>query len=87
MLYLLGGDFMTTLTVEELALGERKFLHDIANHIVVAHGMSSFVLRAIKEKRPLEEKDIDRLERAIDAINKMTAALKERRVLLHSITE
>ncbi len=73
-------------TIEELALSERKFLHDIANHIVVAHGMSNFVLKAIKDNRPLEAKDIDRLERAIEAINKMTAALKERRELLHSIS-
>lgn len=77
---------MTVPTVEELAHGERKFLHDIANHIVVAHGMSSFVLKALKEGRPIEAKDIDRLERAIEAINKMTAQLKERRILLHSFT-
>lgn len=78
---------MKTLTIEELALGERKFLHDIANHIVVAHGMSSFVHKALKENKPIEAKDVDRLERAIEAINKMTALLKERRVLLHSISE
>lgn len=77
---------MTTPTVEELALGERKFLHDIANHIVVAHGMSSFVHKALKDLKPVEAKDIDRLERAIEAINKMTALLKERRALLHSVS-
>jgi methionine synthase II (cobalamin-independent) len=74
-------------TVEELAMAERKFLHDLANHIVVAHGMSTFVHRAIKENKPLEEKDINRLERAIEAINKMTALLKDRRTILHSLTE
>ncbi len=74
-------------TIQELAMSERKFLHDIANHIVVAHGMSTFVLRAMKEKRPLEEKDLDRLERAVEAINKMTALLKERRTVLHELTE
>jgi isopentenyl phosphate kinase len=78
---------MTTPTVEELANGERKFLHDIANHIVVAHGMSSFVHRALKENKPIEPKDIDRLERAIEAINKMTALLKDRRTFLHTFTE
>lgn len=77
---------MTTPTVEELTMGERKFLHDIANHIVVAHGMSSFVYKTLKESKPIEAKDIDRLERAIEAINKMTALLKERRTLLHSVT-
>jgi Ribonuclease G/E len=74
-------------TIQELAMSERKFLHDIANHIVVAHGMSTFVLRAMREKRPLEEKDLDRLERAVEAINKMTALLKERRTVLHELTE
>lgn len=74
---------MTKLTVEELALGEREFLHEIANHILVAQGMSTFVLRALKEKRPIEDKDIERMERALDAIGKMTARLKERRVVLH----
>ena len=77
---------MADLTVEELALGERKFLHDIANHIVVAQGMSSFVMKAAKENRPLEEKDIERLQKTIDAIKKMTDLLKERRELLHSVT-
>ena len=77
---------MSTPTIEELASGERKFLHDIANHIVVAHGMSSFVHKALKENRPIEAKDIERMERAIEAINKMTALLKERRTLLHEVT-
>ena len=78
---------MTAITIEELALGERKFLHDIANHIVVAHGMSSFVHKALKEKMTVEVKDIERLEKAIEAINKMTAHLVERRNFLKTITE
>jgi hypothetical protein len=81
------GKIMTIPTVEELALGERKFLHDIANHIVVAHGMSSFVLKTLKDNKPIEPKDIDRLERSIEAVNKITALLKERRTLLHSISD
>ena len=44
------------LTVQELALGERKFLHDIANHIVVAQGMASFVQKTMKDNKPIEEK-------------------------------
>jgi cob(I)alamin adenosyltransferase len=77
---------MADLTIEELALGERKFLHDIANHLVVAQGMSSFVMKAVKENRPLEEKDVERLQKTIDAIKKMTEQLKERRAILHSVS-
>jgi hypothetical protein len=74
-------------SVADLAKGERVFLHDIANHIVVAHGMSSFVLRSLKDNKPIEQKDIDRLTKAIDAIGKMTDLLKERRALLHTLSE
>jgi predicted transcriptional regulator len=78
---------MTIPSVEELALGERKFLHDIANHIVVAHGMATLAHKAFKETGAAGLKDIDRLERAIEAISKMTIALKERRAFLHTFTD
>lgn len=70
-------------SIEELKLGERKFLHDISNHIVVAQGMATFVLRNMKDNKPMEAKDIERLEKVLEAINKMTTQLKERRALLH----
>lgn len=76
----------TTPSIEEVTVTERKFLHDLANHIVVAHGMSSFVHKAVKENKTLDAKDIDRLERAIEAINKMTALLRERRTYLRGNT-
>ena len=75
-----------TLTVQEMALGERKFLHDIANHIVVAQGMASFVHKSMKDSKPIEAKDIERIEKVIDAVNKMTKLLKDRRALLHSVS-
>lgn len=76
----------TETTVEDVAKGERKFLHDIANHIVVAQGMSSLVLKTMKENKPIEDREIERLEKAVEAINKMTALLKERRSFLHTIS-
>lgn len=77
---------MTIPTADELALSERKFLHDLANHIVVAHGMTTFVHKTLKDNIPIDPKDIDRLEKAIDAINKMTTLLKERRVHLQGVS-
>jgi Ribonuclease G/E len=71
-----------TTELEELKLGERKFLHDIANDIVVAQGMCTFVLRKVKENKPLEEKDLERLEKTLEAINKMTKKIKDRRAIL-----
>lgn len=86
MLYYGRGILMSDLTIEELAKSEREFLHDISNHIVVAQGMTNFVFRALKENKPAEAKDIERLEKAIEAISKMVTTLKERRALLHSIS-
>jgi hypothetical protein len=79
---------MTNSTsLEELAMNERKFLHDIANHIVVAQGMLSFVQKNAVADKPLDEKDIERLEKAYIAVTKMTALMKERRAALHAIND
>jgi len=48
--------------------------------------MSSLVLKSIKENKPVEDREIERLEKAVEAINKMTALLKERRSFLHTIS-
>ncbi|MBC7714537.1 MAG: hypothetical protein H7177_14420, partial [Rhizobacter sp.] len=78
---------MSDEAIKEVLAEERKFLHDIANHIVVAHGMASFVLRSLKTNEHVEAKEVERLEKSIEAINKMTELLKERRTVLHSKSE
>lgn len=72
--------------IKELVMNERKFLHDISNHIVVAHGMTTFVQRAIKNNSTVDAKELERLEKAIEALNKMTIQLKERRAILHEMS-
>lgn len=76
----MSEDILKDATAEE-----RKFLHDISNHIVVAHGMATFALRAIKGNPSVGEKEVERLEKSIDAINKMTELLRERRLVLQPI--
>ena len=49
--------------VKDVTAEERKFLHEISNHIVVAHGMATFALRAIKENPNVSEKEVERLEK------------------------
>lgn len=68
----------------EVLAEERKFLHDVSNHIVVAHGMASFVLRSIKNNPAVDAKEVERLEKSVEAINKMTELLKNRRNVLIS---
>ncbi len=74
---------MSDETLKELALEERTFLHDMSNHIVVAHGMATFVLKVMKNNPQVEPKEIERLEKSLNAINKMTELIQERRTLLH----
>lgn len=75
------------VTVESLALGERKFLHDVSNQLVVAQGMGSIVLKSLnKSEDELDPKVIERLGKTISAIEKMIKMVKERRNTLHSIS-
>ncbi len=74
---------MTEDLLKEMALEERTFLHDMSNHIVVAHGMATFVLKALKNNSGVDAKEIERLEKSLTAINKMTELIQERRTLLH----
>ncbi|PIK14500.1 hypothetical protein [Halobacteriovorax sp. JY17] len=77
------------MTIEELALGERKFLHELSNQIVVAQGMSNVALRNLQisdDLDSLDPKTIDKLEKSVNAINKMIILVKERRGVLHSLS-
>jgi hypothetical protein len=71
--------------VLEIVMGERKFLHDISNHIVVAAGMVNFAYKALKNNPTVDVKEFERLEKAMDAISKMSEKLKERREFLHKL--
>lgn len=74
------------MTIEEMALGERKFLHDISNQLVVAQGMSSFLSKALKENDTVGEKEKERMEKVIKSVKSMIEMLKERRAVLHSVS-
>ena len=79
-------------TQEELVMGERKFLHEMANQILIAHGMIS---RAKGKNRNGNEenakdsedsRDLESLEKALTALNKMTENLRTRRSYLHELS-
>lgn len=75
------------IDLNQLIMGERKSLHDISNQLVVAQGMSSFVLKALKkfqEEGNEVSKEIERMDKNLKAIQKITAIVQERRALLHS---
>jgi hypothetical protein len=71
---------------DELAEGERTFLHDISNQLVVAQGMGTFILNSI-EKRidgDVEDKEFVRMTKTLNAINKMVDLVKSRREVVKS---
>lgn len=74
-------------TVQELAQEERKFLHDLCNHLVVAQGMGSVVLKGLNaQKDVVDPKVLERMEKALKAVEKMMVLTKERRSVLHSVS-
>jgi hypothetical protein len=58
---------------------ERKFLHDISNHLLVAHGMGSFVDKVVKGSFDKQSKEYQRSQKTIDAIDKIIVLVKNRR--------
>lgn len=76
-----------SVDIQELIMGERKSLHDISNHLVVAQGMAGFVLKSLKKHSEAGidlAKEIERLEKTIAAVEKITNVVQERRALLHT---
>jgi hypothetical protein len=75
---------MTELTIGDVTLEERNFLHDLSNQLVIAQGMTSIVLKTLKKDEGIDPKVLDRLEKAVGAVNKQVEMVKDRRTILHS---
>ncbi len=72
------------ISVEELVLEEREFLHEVSNHTSIAHGMINIVLKKMKAGQEIDEKLLSKQQKAIDALNKQMRLMKDRRNLLHT---
>ena len=72
------------VSVEDLVLEEREFLHEVSNHTSIAHGMISIVLKKMKAGQDVDENILSKQQKAIDALNKQMKLMKDRRNLLHS---
>ena len=65
--------------------GERTFLHDVSNQLVIAQGMGSFVLKHIKEKSADDAKELIRMQKTMKAIDKIIEQVKARRENIKSL--
>lgn len=75
-----------TMTVEEMALEERKFLHELSNLLVVAHGMSTFVHQSLTENPDAKIGDVEKMNKVVDSMGKINRLVKSRRAVLHSVS-
>lgn len=64
---------------EQLGVGERKFLHDVANPLAIAFGMLETVVNDGTENGTLNEVQQRRLKKAQDAMQRITDLLRSRR--------
>jgi signal transduction histidine kinase len=64
---------------------ERKFLHDLANPLSIAHGNLRIALRkmdGLGEKDPQVREVLERLNKAMEACEKMAKQVADRRQVL-----
>ena len=70
----------------EVIKEERKFLHDISNHLLVAQGMGSYIQKVVNENFDEESKEVQRAAKVMTAVDKIIELVKERRDNLHSVS-
>jgi hypothetical protein len=64
---------------------ERVYLHDVSNQIVIAHGMAGFVQMYLKKMENVDPKTLERIEKSINALNKIVDQTKSRREAIKKI--
>ncbi len=72
------------MELKDQLMDERKFLHELSNQLVVAQGMGSFVSRALVLGEPVTEKEIERMQKTIGALEKMIHMVRDRREELYN---
>lgn len=74
------------MDLKDQLMEERKFLHELSNQLVVAQGMGSFVSRALVVGETVTEKEIERMQKTIGALERMIHMVRDRREALHNIS-
>lgn len=70
----------------EVIKEEKKFLHDVSNHLLVAQGMGSFIDNVISEKFEEDTKEAQRSKKVMAALDKIIVLVKDRRDKLHEVS-
>lgn len=71
---------MSDIDIEKYINEERRFLHDISNHLVVIQGNASYLKRVFSKMNQEEfEKEVERTEKLNNAISRLVQEIKDRR--------
>lgn len=81
----MSDESTNVISVLELTNGERKFLHNLSNKLLVVQGMSKTVLKKLEGPDQVSDKEIDRLKKVVKASSDMIDLLQDRRSLLHEV--
>jgi hypothetical protein len=71
--------------LKEHVLVERRFLHDLSNMLLISQGMASFVKKKLNDNPETDSTIIDKLDKSLNAMDRMIDSIKEHRALLHQI--
>lgn len=67
------------MELNEYIVIERKFLHEVSNHLVVAEGMLSLLESTVHKNEGMSEKEKDRFNKSLGALKKIKDCLIERK--------
>lgn len=73
-----------SISPKELILGERAFLHDLSNQLVIAQGMGSYVMGQLKQKEAADSKEVVRMEKVMKSVDKIIELVRSRRDFIKS---
>ena len=62
-----------------MSASERKFLHDLASPLTIAQGMTDAASEIVRDRKPIDEKLLNKLEKSTKALERMTEMLRLRR--------
>ena len=70
------------MELQAYILTERKFLHELSNQIVIAQGMASMAKANLEKNSSIAEQDMVRIEKSLNALNKVISILQERKAFV-----
>lgn len=70
-------------SIKEFIEGEKDFLHEISNQLIIAQGMGEILFRDLEDK--VEKDSYDRLSHLKTAVETIIDLMRERRKLIDSI--